>query len=108
MREKSGKIGKKVNCHLDRVLLLVRLLVQILPQEVPGGPGALGRVELPAPQGQGTEGQTEGQAPHALVDGEIIALQVQVIVKVQDGEIVPAQGVEFHVCEREKMGKIHQ
>ena len=83
---------------LDGVLLLVRLLVKILAQEIPGGFGALGGVELPAPQRERAEGEAEGQAAQRVVDGEVILLQVPVVVEVQDGEIIAADGVELHVC----------
>lgn len=88
--------------YLHRVLLLIRLLVEVLSQEIPGGFGALGSVELPAPQGERTEGKAEGQALQGLVDREIVLLQVPVVIEVEDGVVVATDGVKLHIWSQGK------
>lgn len=92
-------MGKKKGtyCHLDGVLVLVRLLVRVLGEEVPGRASVLGGVQLPAPQGQRAVGEAQRQRGQGLVDGVVVLLQVPVVVEVHDGVVVAAHRVELHV-----------
>lgn len=96
-------IKKKFYSHLHRVLVLIRLLIRVLWQEVPRRASVLSGVELPAPQGQRAVGEAQRERAQGLVDGIVVLLQVPVVVEVNDGVVVATHGVKLHIWRQ--MGK---
>lgn len=89
--------------HLHRVLVLIRLLISVLWQEVPGRASVLSGVELPTPQGERAVGEPQRECAQSLVDGIVVLLEVPVVVEVNDGVVVATHGIKLHIWRQ--MGK---
>lgn len=83
--------------YLNRVLVVIRLLIRVIGQEVPRGACILGSVQLPTPQRQRAVGEAQRERCQGIVDGKVVLLKVPVVIEVHDGIVVAAYRIKLDI-----------